>query len=379
MNSELLEQRRLLEAGFASENWSNLSFPQKLELCRELENNYAAEHGVTPCYVTAMPMDDGTYGYQTNHTIVLNSHVLEDGTFHLILRDENNQPILDENGLPVKKAVAIPASNWRTMETMYHEGTHGIQESEGRLASTYVDSECDYSLYRLQSCEKEAFSAGRRHTLDAIRTYEINNSHDPSGERYFNAVEKDSFDNYLNEAAERYHDPDIENTLNQFISDRDNGITPTHPSESYQAIAQRYDKHQGLTQQADNSLVSDNDDSIINSISDTTVSTSGTDINANDAGNGINAETNLTGSHNINDDLDDGYGVDTGNIDNEQNVSNSVVDDGYGVNASDDGNSIPSDSHIDDGYGITNSGTDGSNNSVLDNSGTSVSGGTEIE
>ncbi len=137
MDIELLEQRRQLEAGFASENWSHLSFQQRLELCRELENNYAAEHNVTPCYVTAMYMDGGTYGYQSNHTIVLNSHVLEEGTFHVILRNENKQPILDANGDPVERVVHIPAANWSAMETVYHEGTHGIQEAKGKLPFTY--------------------------------------------------------------------------------------------------------------------------------------------------------------------------------------------------------------------------------------------------
>ena len=89
LNAELLKQRRRLEAGFASENWARLNFSQRLELCRQLENNYAAECGVLPCHVTSQPMEDWTYGYQTNHTIVLNSHVLEDGVFHVILRDEN--------------------------------------------------------------------------------------------------------------------------------------------------------------------------------------------------------------------------------------------------------------------------------------------------
>ena len=131
MDNELLERRRQLESGFATENWSRLNYQQRLELCRELENNYAAERGVAPCYITAEEMEDGTYGYQSGRSIVLNSHVLEDGTFHVTLRDENDQPLLGEDGRPVEKAVPIPAANWAVMETVYHEGTHGVQEAQG--------------------------------------------------------------------------------------------------------------------------------------------------------------------------------------------------------------------------------------------------------
>ncbi len=238
-NIKLTLERNAIESKFSSENWSQMNFGQRLQACRELENNYAAERGVQPCEVTYEYMDGGTYGYQSNGVITLNAYVLEEGNFHTLLRDDNNAIIRDENGVPMETTVPINGANWATMETVYHEGTHGVQEAEGRLSRTYIDSEADYSLYRIQACEREAFATGQFRTLEAIQNYQQSSGKlDAEAMNYTVNVKKNSYQRYFDDAAGRYHDARIDQTVDQYISDQDNGISPANPSESYVAVAQ---------------------------------------------------------------------------------------------------------------------------------------------
>ena len=245
MDNNLIERRHQLERGFASDNWYSLTLTQKLELCREIENNYASEHHVRPCYVTCDYMEGTTYGYQSNSTIVLNQYILEDGRIHAFLRDQDKNIIMDNYGQPIETSQEVPASNWATLETLYHEGTHGIQEAENRSAYTYIEPNTDYSLYRIQGDEREAFENGQQRTIAAIRAYELETgTTDPNTKTYLLSVEENNYEQYRNDAAFRFNDPEIENTLDQYISDKDNGIIHDDPTPSYQAISDLYDRQQ---------------------------------------------------------------------------------------------------------------------------------------
>lgn len=240
--SQLFLERRAIEAQFATENWSQMNFTQRLDACRRLEENYAAENGVQPSLVTFEYMDGASYGYQNGNTITLNAYILDEGTFHTLLRDENGHVLTDESGMPMESVVPIRGSNWATMESVYHEGTHGIQEAQGRLSNTYIKPEADYSLYRIQACEREAFATSQYRTLDAIQYYQDSSGQrDPAAIDYARSVQRNSYNQYYKDAAARYHDANIEQTVDQFVSDHDRGIYAYNASNSYEAVSQVYE------------------------------------------------------------------------------------------------------------------------------------------
>lgn len=218
-----------LTALFGSENWQSLSFAERMNACQEVENRYAAENNVQPCTVTHQPMDGACYGWQSGNTICLNSYLVADGQFCTQYTDQNG------NVQTVRTDALAPG--WNTLDTVYHEGTHGIQEQTGRMPSTYISPEMDGDLYRIQGIEKEAYAVGQAKTLDALSSYEKNVGHlDASRNDYIASVRNDSFQSALSEAARNYNDPNIEQTLQTVISDRENNITRENTTESYDAI-----------------------------------------------------------------------------------------------------------------------------------------------
>lgn len=112
------------------------------------------------------------------------------------------------------------------------------------MPSTYISPDIDYDLYRIQGIEKEAYAIGQSHTLNALN--EVENSSgklDALRNEYFASVKNDSFQAALQDAAKHYNDPNIESTLQSVINDREIGITPDNPSESYQSISTLYDNY----------------------------------------------------------------------------------------------------------------------------------------
>lgn len=218
-----------LTALFSSDNWQSMSFAERMNACQEVENRYAAENNVQPCTVTHQPMNGACYGWQSGNTICLNSYLVADGQFCTQYTDQNgNVQTVRTNAL---------APGWNTLDTVYHEGTHGIQEQTGRMPSTYISPEMDGDLYRIQGIEKEAYAIGQTKTLDALSNYEKEVGHlDASRNEYIASVRNDSFQSALSEAARNYNDPNVEQTLQTVISDRENNITRENTSASYDAI-----------------------------------------------------------------------------------------------------------------------------------------------
>ena len=214
---------------FSSETWSSLSFGERINACQEVENRYAIEHNVEPCNVTHQQMDGASYGWQSGQTICLNTSLVRDGCFNVTYRDENGA--LQTTQIPAM------APSWNTLDTVYHEGTHGVQEATGNMPSTYISPDMDGDLYRIQGIEKEAYAIGQSRTLNALS--EVENSSgklDNARNDYFASVKNDSFQAALQDAARHYNDPNIESTLQSVINDRENDIVPDNPSESYQSI-----------------------------------------------------------------------------------------------------------------------------------------------
>lgn len=218
-----------LTALFSSDTWKSLSFSQRLNACQEVENRYATENNVQPCTITYQPMNGACYGWQNGNTICLNSYLLQDGQFCTNFKDSYG------NMQSVRTDVLAPG--WNTLDTVFHEGTHGIQEQSGRMPSTYISPEMDGDLYRIQGIEKEAYANGQMRTLEAMSNYEKEVGHmAPERSEYIASVKADSFQSALIDASQNYNDPNIEQTLQTVINDRENGISRTNTSESYDAI-----------------------------------------------------------------------------------------------------------------------------------------------
>lgn len=221
---------------FSSETWNSLSFGERINACQEVENRYATEHNVEPCNVTHQQMDGAAYGWQSGQTICLNTYLVCDGCF--------NVTYCNENGVSQTAQIPAMAPSWNTLDTVYHEGTHGIQEATGNMPSTYISPDMDGDLYRIQSIEKEAYAIGQSRTLNALN--EVENSYgklDASRNDYFASIKNDSFQAALQDAAKHYNDPNIESTLQSVLNDRENGIVSDNPSESYQLISTLCDNY----------------------------------------------------------------------------------------------------------------------------------------
>lgn len=230
---------------FSTGQWGKLSFSEKLDACQEVENRYAAAHNCEPCTVRAEPMTGATFGYQNNHSICLNEGVVRDGVF---LTED-----VDENGATVLVPVDVRASNWQTLETVFHEGTHGIQESRGQMPGTYFGPESDYDIYRIQPCEKEAFQAGQENTLRAIAAVQAaEGKQDQNAADYLAAVKAASYEASLEAAARNYGDENIDVTLETLIQHREYGLTLQNPSESYKALGELLDRQDGQLMEAQN-------------------------------------------------------------------------------------------------------------------------------
>lgn len=226
-----------LHSMFSTENWSRLSLEDKINACQEVENRYATENNVQPCNVTHEPMNGASYGWQSGNTICLNTSLVRDGVFITTYTDSNGQRCLVET--------PALAPSWNTLDTLYHEGTHGIQKETGRMPSTYISPSMDGDLYRIQGIEKEAYAMGQSKTLDALSEVEQSSGkYDASRNDYFATVRNDSFQAALQDAAQHYNDPNIESTLQSVISDRENGVSPEKPSFSYQAISNLCDNYE---------------------------------------------------------------------------------------------------------------------------------------
>ena len=194
-----------------------------------MANRYAAEHDVEPCLITHHPMEGSAYGEQFGSTIRLNTYLVRDGQFCT--------HFTDENGNRVESRIDALAPSWNTLDTVYHEGTHGIQEQLGQIPGTYITPNMDWDLYRIQGVEKEAYAAGQSRTLQALADYEqATGKFDSARLDYFAAARNDSFQNALSDAARHYNDPNIEQTLAAVIQDREDNVVRSNASESYQAI-----------------------------------------------------------------------------------------------------------------------------------------------
>lgn len=214
---------------FSTNNWNALNFNQRINACQEVENRYATENGVSPCQVRHENMNGSTYGYQSGNTIVLNTSLLRDGTFVTEYKDANGNTQIAQ--------VKALAPSWNTLDTIYHEGTHGIQEASGRMPYTYISPSMDHDLYRIQGIEKEAYAMGQMKTLDAISEVEqYTGIQDASKHEYIEYVKMDSFNAALQDSMIHYNDINIEQTVNDVIYDRDNGVVRTNCSASYTAV-----------------------------------------------------------------------------------------------------------------------------------------------
>ncbi len=211
---------------FSTDSWASLSLNDKLEACQEAENRQAAEYGVQPSHVTLQNMEGSRYGYHCDSTTYLNTSMVDKGVFTVTWEDDKGNSHTD--------LVPISAPNWNVLDTVFHEGIHGIQDEEGRAQLVYVNPKSDPDIYRIQADEKEAYQNAQSKTLLAIESVELETGKaDANKEAYLDVIRSDSFQSSLINAMQSYNDPDIEKTLQNVIDDLENGIRNDNPSPSY--------------------------------------------------------------------------------------------------------------------------------------------------
>ncbi len=224
-----------LDGLFRELNWTRISERDRLDACQELENRFAAEHGTIPRTVIALPMNGSVYGEQRGNCIFVNENLLADFQFV----DYNN------NGRMIG-FYHVDAAGWQTYDTIAHESMHGYQLDRGdyQSAASYIMQETDSAIYRIQKDEAEAFDAGQTRTFDAIMKQRalLDGKMEPDMAQYIESMEEDSYDSALEEAQKRYGDDKIDETLAQYIQDRENGVEPNNPSLSYQALQNAMDR-----------------------------------------------------------------------------------------------------------------------------------------
>ena len=231
---------------FSSETWRKLSLPDRINACQEVENRHAVANGVEPCTVSHQQMDGAAYGWQEGDTICLNTSLVRDGVFIT--------SCADEKGTSHQVYTEALAPGWNILDTVYHEGTHGIQEQRGVSPETYISPHMDGDLYRIQGVEKEAYAVGQAKTLEALAAVEAETGRlDPERDAYFASVRADSFQVALEDAAVHYNETNIEQVLNNVITDRGNHVTQGSPSESYAAVSALCDAYYGPVEAAQES------------------------------------------------------------------------------------------------------------------------------
>ena len=85
------------------ENWKDLSLEQKVDVLNEMEHHIAAIEHRPAATISSEKLEDNTFGYQSNDSIVINSTYLE--------QSSTNPQALD-----------------KMLETLIHEGRHRYQQ-----------------------------------------------------------------------------------------------------------------------------------------------------------------------------------------------------------------------------------------------------------
>lgn len=221
-----------LYAMFVTENWKGLSASERLAACQEVENRFAISRNTIPLKLQSEEMMNRAYGYQLGNRIAINSYLLNDSVFQVEIRDENGEIFAVEE-------VDVDAPGWNVLDTIFHEGTHGIQLQEGRGAGAraYFRPEDDYDLYRIQPDEKEAYENGQINTLAAIQmVMNEQNIADPDMQLYYESVLQDSYQESLQRAMINYADPEIEKHIAEVVNNRNKYIEVDNPSREYEQL-----------------------------------------------------------------------------------------------------------------------------------------------
>lgn len=214
---------------FRARIWNQLTPQMKHQACQELENRLAAERNSVPRTIVAERMEGACYGYQSGNKIYINQNLLESGRF--VTYDEITGAKVND--------YQVDAAGWQIFDTICHEDEHGAQYDRGDAQSyrSYITCNTDSVLYRIQKDEASAFAIGNMRTLDAIELQKNTLGEiEPDMMAYVRDIKADRYQDALSEAQIRYHDENIKATLDQAISDAENGESGESPSGSYHAI-----------------------------------------------------------------------------------------------------------------------------------------------
>lgn len=221
---------------FSTGYWErpDMGFEERLEACQELEMRLADRDGTIPRTVIGEDMPNRAYGYQQGGIIALNAHVLRDGTF---------RPSYDEQRMAQADPIPVLAPNWMIYDTVCHEHQHCVQHDEGRSqGSAYIEPSSEYSLYRIQPCEREAFEAGERGTSRALADVrKVTGVKDPNQEDYYVVNSTYTYKDALRQAQEHYQDPDIQQAVDTVVNDYRDGVSRSYQTSGERAVAQVLD------------------------------------------------------------------------------------------------------------------------------------------
>ena len=244
-----------LYSKFARETWDKMSLNEKVELCQEIENRRAETDKTFARPVSSEPMYGRTIGLynSANERITMNSNILEHGKLVIPCVNQYGFIMTDEKGNTLVKEIDVPASNWRSFKNVVHEGVHASQQDKGTnqtWRSYIIPQKCgsasgvgDTDLYRIQPCEKEANEIANKLTAAAMLESEtVLRRRDPERDSVLDSCSNKDFERALENAKQRYNDPNIEQTLQQVVHDRENGIVNQNPGKSYQDICDLLDE-----------------------------------------------------------------------------------------------------------------------------------------
>jgi len=226
-----------LELGslFCDEVWNTMDVVQKVAVCQEVENRLAAERSGQPRTVCIDKMEGSTYGFQSGDYIVLNESVLEEGKVYASYQNEAGETI--------SRGVAIDAPGFMMYDTVCHEDTHGVQRDEQRMPSydAYMEPETMWCIYRIQPCEAEAFRKGNQNTLEMIKKLQQEAGiYTPEMEKYMDYVEYNSYTQALDQAKQFCMDENVQDTLQQVITDKEQGVVSDSVNVGYRILDNMY-------------------------------------------------------------------------------------------------------------------------------------------
>lgn len=187
-----------LYAMYRQEIWTGLSESEKLNVLQETVNREAALYGnVYSTKVSFENLPSHISGYENAGHISINRNLAVHGVYSF--KNGNNTI-----------HYTIPDSGWQTLESLFHEHHHVVQENilngridadesvravleanasslsvvDGQLGSQYLSGKTDYALYYMQPIELDAYMVSQKKTAEVISSLKSVYGNDAAMKKY---------------------------------------------------------------------------------------------------------------------------------------------------------------------------------------------------